>query len=59
MKVVKEDKKFRSVTLRLPEKVMLAVDKTADKSDLSRQQLIAAILEQVLSDEKFVLKVKD
>lgn len=59
MKVVKEDKKFRSVTLRLPEKVMLAVDKIADKSDLSRQQLIAAILEQVLTDDKFVLKVKD
>lgn len=59
MKVVKEDKKFRSVTLRLPEKVMLGIDKTADKNKLSRQQLIAAILEQVLTDEKFVLKVKD
>ncbi len=59
MKVVKEDKKFRSVTLRLPEKVMLGVDKIADKNKLSRQQLIAAILEQVLTDEKFVLKVKD
>lgn len=59
MKVVKEDKKFRSVTLRLPEKIMLGVDKIADKNKLSRQQLIAAILEQVLTDEKFVLKVKD
>jgi len=59
MKVVKEDKKFRSVTLRLPEKVMLGVDKIADKNKLSRQQLIAAILEQVLTDEKFILKVKD
>ncbi len=59
MKIVKEDKKLRSVTLRLPEKTMLAVDKVADKSDLSRQQLIAAILEQVLADEKFVLKVRD
>ncbi len=59
MKVVKEDKKFRSVTLRLPEKVMIAVDKIADKNTLSRQQLIAAILKQVLTDDKFVLKVKD
>jgi predicted DNA binding CopG/RHH family protein len=57
MKVVKADKKFRSVTLRLPEEVMLAVDKIADKEKLSRQQLIAAILEQVLTDDKFVLKV--
>lgn len=59
MKVVKEDKKFRSVTLRIPEKVMLGVDRIADKNKLSRQQLVAAILEQVLTDEKFVLKVKD
>ena len=59
VKVVKEDKKFRSVTLRLPEKIMLAVDKVANSSDLSRQQLIAAILNQVLADDKFILKVKD
>ncbi|RYZ59761.1 MAG: ribbon-helix-helix protein, CopG family [Proteobacteria bacterium] len=58
MKVVKVEKKFRSVTLRLPEKVMVGIDKIADRNELSRQQLIAAILEQVIQDEKFVLKMK-
>lgn len=60
MKVVKpSEKKFRTVTLRLPEKLMESVDKIATTNDLSRQELIAAILKQVLHDDKFVLKVED
>lgn len=59
MKVVKSEKKFRTVTLRLPEKLMKDVDKVAESNDLSRQELIAAILRQVLNDGKFVLKVED
>jgi metal-responsive CopG/Arc/MetJ family transcriptional regulator len=58
MKIIKDaSKKFRTVTLRLPEKVMEQIDKVADKNDLSRQELIAAILQQVLDDNKFILKV--
>ena len=58
MKVVKPaEKKFRSVTLRLPEKVMERMDRVAAKNKVSRQELIAAILAQVLIDEKFVLKL--
>lgn len=59
MKVVKPAKKFRTVTLRLPEKLMEDVNKVAESNDLSRQELIAAILRQVLNDTKFVLKVED
>ncbi len=60
MKIIKDaDKKFRTVTLRLPEKVMTKVDKVAETNDLSRQELIAAILQQVLGDDKFVLKMQD
>ena len=58
MKIVKPERKFRTVTLRLPEKVMENVDKVAENNDLSRQELIAAILRQVLDDSKFVLKVE-
>ena len=60
MKVVKPaEKKFRSVTLRLPEKVMERMDRVAAKNKVSRQELIAAILAQVLDDEKFVLKIEE
>jgi predicted DNA binding CopG/RHH family protein len=60
MKIIKEgSKKFRTVTLRIPEKVMEQVDKVADKNELSRQELIASILKQVLDDPKFVLKIED
>jgi Ribbon-helix-helix protein, copG family. len=60
MKVVKPaEKKFRSVTLRLPEEVMKRVDHVATKNKVSRQELIAAILKQVLNDDKFVLKIGD
>lgn len=59
MKVVKPaEKKFRSVTLRIPEDIMKRVDKVANVNDVSRQELVAAILKQVLSDEKFVLKIE-
>ncbi len=37
---------------------MESVDKIATSNDLSRQELIAAILKQVLNDDKFVLKVE-
>jgi|GEM_PF-2338705 len=60
MKVVKPaEKKFRSVTLRLPEKIMERVDRIAEKNKVSRQELIAAILRQVLDDDRFVLKIED
>jgi len=57
MKVVKEEKIIRSVTLRLNESVMKKVDEIAKKNELSRQRLIEAILEQVMSDKGFVLTV--
>lgn len=61
MKVVKEknDKKQRSVTLRISEETMQKIDTVADKNDLSRQKLIEAILEQVMEDKNFVLRLKE
>ena len=35
------------------------VDEVAKKNELSRQKLIEAILEQVISDKGFVLTVKE
>lgn len=58
MKVIQEkSKEYRSVTLRISEDTMEKVDKVAEKNELSRQKLIEAILEQVMTDKNFVLKV--
>lgn len=61
MKIIKKDenKGYRSVTLRIEEKIMEQVDKVADKNKLSRQALISAILKQVMNDPKFILKLED
>jgi len=60
MKVIKETTKSkdRVVTLRISQETMKKVDGIAKKYEVSRQKLIEAILEQVIADEKFVLKVK-
>ena len=59
MKIVKAkpQKEVRSVTLRLKEQVMQEIDRVSDEHNLSRQRLIERILEQVLADKNFVLKV--
>jgi hypothetical protein len=61
MKVIKKDdnKDYRTVTLRIENKIMDHVDDVAKKSKVSRQALIAAILKQVMNDPKFVLKLED
>ena len=62
MKVVKEkktNKKHRTVTLRIAEDTMKRVDAVADKNDVSRQKLIEAILEQVMADKSFVVKISE
>lgn len=58
MKVIKEDKKTRGVTLRLDESIMERIDKVAQEYQVSRTRLIEAILDQALSDKAFVLKIK-
>lgn len=60
MKIIKPPPKAeqRVVTLRIDEDVMVKIDDVAEKSELSRQALITAILKQVLNDPKFVLKVE-
>lgn len=59
MKIIKANtgKRIRSVTLRLKEEVMQQVDKVATENNLSRQKLIEKILEQVVADKNFVLRV--
>lgn len=58
MKIVKENTpRTRGVTLRISEETMKKIDKIAEENDLSRQALIEAILEQVISDKNFVVRI--
>lgn len=60
MKVIKEKAKdSRTLTLRIAEGTMEKVDEIAKKNKVSRQKLIESILEQVMSDKNFVLKIKN
>lgn len=59
MKVIKEeDVPIVPITLRIPQDLLDRVTNLAESNEISRQKLVAAILEQVIEDEKFVLKVK-
>ena len=58
MKVIREKKKDRNVTLRISEEVMKRLDKVAEEHEVSRQRLIEGIQMQVLEDKTFVLRLK-
>ncbi len=61
MKIIKEkeDNPLVAVTFRLPKELIEKVTKLASKSDVSRQKLVTAILEQAINDKKLELKIKD
>lgn len=61
MKVIKEKdgNPLVAVTLRLPKELLEEMTEAAEKHDVSRQRLIAAILEQALRDKEFELKIKE
>lgn len=60
MKIVKTTApKPITITVRMPPGLLARVDAARDKADLSREPFIRAVLEQVLSDPKFVLRVKE
>lgn len=57
VKVIKKDKKVRSVTLRIAESTMERIDHLAHTHQTSRQHLIEATLEQALNDKKFTVEI--
>lgn len=57
MKVIKEKKQYKAVTLRISEETMERIDEIAEKNKVSRQKLVEAILEQVMANKSFVVKV--
>ena len=61
MKIIKEksENPLVPITFRIPKEVLEEVTKLAEENDVSLQKLVIAILEKVLNDNKFELKLKD
>ena len=52
----KSDEKF-NLTLRLKTETIDKAGKLAHTNDISRQKLLESIIEQVINDKSFVLKI--
>jgi predicted DNA binding CopG/RHH family protein len=57
VKVIKNIKEVRSVTLRIAESTMERIDQLAHTHQTSRQHLIEATLEQAMNDKKFTVEI--
>ena len=54
----KPAKKPKTITIRIDESFRDEIDAQAEKAGLKREPFIRAILEQVLADKSFVLRLK-
>jgi hypothetical protein len=61
MKIIKEkeSESLKPITFRFSAELLEKLTKLATKSEVSRQKLVTAILEQAINDKKFVLKIED
>ncbi len=61
MKIIKEkdNNPAVAVTFRLPKALMIQISDLAEKNELSKQKLVAAILDQAIKDKNFQIKIKD
>lgn len=61
MKIIKksDEDKLQAITFRLPESLLEKLAVLADKNDISRQKLVAAILQKAIEDKSFRLEIKN
>ena len=61
MKIIKEKDSNPSVavTFRLPKDLIKKINDLANKHDISKQKLVASILDQAIGDKNFELKIKE
>lgn len=61
MKIIKEksEEKVVAITFRLPDALLEKLANLAKKNDISRQKLVAAILQQAIEDKSFKLKIQN
>lgn len=60
MKIIKRKPKDETIaiTFRLPETLLEKLASLAKKNTISRQKLVAAILQQAIEDKSFKLEIK-
>ena len=61
MKIIKQknDNPLEAITFRLPQELLKKLAVLAEKNEISRQKLVAAILQQAIDDKSFKLEIKD
>lgn len=61
MKIIKkpDEAKIQAITFRLPKDLLVKLAALARKHKISRQKLVAAVLEQALEDKSFKLEIKN
>lgn len=61
MKIIKksDEDKLQATTFRLPESLLEKLAVLADKNDISRQKLVAAILRKAIEDKNYKVEIKD
>lgn len=61
MKIIKksDEDKLQAITFRLPESLLEKLAVLADKNDISRQKLVAAILRKAIEDKNYKVEIKD
>lgn len=58
MKIIKaKPVKLKTITVRMPDDLVKAIDLAREKAGMLREPFIRAILVQVLNDKSFVLRV--
>lgn len=60
MKIIKksDEDKLQAITFRLPESLLEKLALLADKNDISRQKLVAAILLKAIEDKNYKVEIK-
>lgn len=61
MKIIKQknENPIEAITFRLPKELLKKLALLAEKNEISRQKLVAAILQQAIDDKSFKLEIND
>lgn len=61
MKIIKktDEVRLQAITFRLPAGILEKLAILAEKNEISRQKLVAAILKKAIEDKNFKLEIKD
>lgn len=59
IKKLENDNPLMAITFRLPKELLNKLASLADKNEISRQKLVAAILQKAIDDKSFKLEIQN